>query len=95
MGSFFLTLSLLKFEFAFFLEFVFKCFQWPTYLCYPFALTASYFDCYSLSKVTAALSFYASAEEPFMLDVVQAVSDHSVVLVHIPFYFVSFLSSQD
>lgn len=87
--------SFIEFEFAFFLEFVFKRFQWPTYLCYPSAQTASYFDCYSLSKVTATLSFYAAAEVPFMLDLVESVSDHSVVLVHIPFYFVSFLSSQD
>lgn len=94
MGSFFSN-SFIEFEFAFFLEFVFKWFQWPTYLCYPFALTASYFDCYSLSEVTTTLSFYAAAEVPFMLDLVQSVSDHSVVLVHIPFYFVSFLSSQD
>lgn len=90
---FFLSPSLSKFEFAFFLQF--KCFEWPTYLCYPFALTASYFDCYSLSKVTATLSFYAAAEVPFMLDLVWSGSDHSVVLVHIPFYFVSFLSCQD
>lgn len=41
-GSFFLTLLLSEFEFAFFLKVVFKCFQWSIYLCYPFGLTKIY-----------------------------------------------------